>query len=91
MKTEEILEIKGIIEGIQVKNEKLNSLNAIIQDKLESIQTFKNEETAFMLYNAKRNIEHYVILNYLEADKIAEINKDLSNMMEKIKKLENAK
>ena len=65
MEKENVLnKINDLLFSIQVKQEKLESYNILINDKLDSIRNYKNNEIALTLYNAQRNIDKYVILSY---------------------------
>ena len=81
MKEKEILrKIDEILNNIQVKTEKLESFNVLINDKLEDIQSYKHDEVALELYNARRNIGSYKLLSYSISDKVHEINEDIKNI-----------
>lgn len=81
MKEKEILrKIDEILNNIQVKTEKLESFNVLINDKLEDIQSYKHDEVTLELYNARRNIGSYKLLSYSISDKVREINEDIENI-----------
>lgn len=85
MEKENVLnKINDLLFSIQVKQEKLESYNILINDKLDSIRNYKNSEIALMLYNAQRNIDKYVILSYSISDKVDEVSKDIDEIYKQV-------
>lgn len=85
MEKENVLnKINDLLFSIQVKQEKLESYNILINDKLDSIRNHKNSEIALTLYNAQRNIDKYVILSYSISDKVDEVSKDIDEIYKQV-------
>ena len=81
MEKENVLnKINDLLFSIQVKQEKLESYNILINDKLDSIRSFESDEIALKLYNAQRNIDRYVMLSYSISDKVDEVSKDIDEI-----------
>lgn len=82
MEKENVLnKINDLLFSIQVKQEKLESYNILINDKLDK---YKNSEIALTLYNAQRNIDKYVILSYSISDKVDEVSKDIDEIYKQV-------
>lgn len=90
MRNNEIInQINNILFDIQVKNEKLESYNILIDDKLENIENFEHNDSSIMLYNAKRYIEKYRLLSYSISDKINEVEEDIKKIYTLLDTLQN--
>ena len=84
-------QIEDLLNEVLVQNEKINALNTMIDDKLQSIESFTDNEVSFMLYNAKRNIRHYILLDYIIQDKTIEIEQAITKCFKLLKALDNEK
>lgn len=90
MKEKEILgKIDEILNGIIINDEEIESYNTLINEKLEDIQSYKNEDKSAEIYNARRNIGAYKILSYLINDKVRETNKQIQTVYDLISELIN--
>ena len=76
--------VNDLLFSIPVKQEKLESYHILINDKLDSIRNYKNNEIALTLYNAQRNIDKYVILSYSISDKVDEVSKDIDEIYKQV-------
>lgn len=90
MKEKEILgKIDEILNGIIINDEEIESYNTLINEKLEDIQSYKNEDKSAEIYNARRNIGAYKILSYSINDKVRETNKQIQKVYDLISDLIN--
>lgn len=84
-------QIEDLLNDILIQNEKINALNTLIDDKLQSIETFTDNEVSFMLYNAQRNIRHYILLDYIIQDMTKGIENNVIKLQKLLKALDNEK
>lgn len=88
MKEKEILrKIDEILNDIIINNEEIESYNILINDKLDDIQNFKDDDKSAEIYNAQRNIGAYKTLSYSINHKVRKTNKQIQTVSDLINDL----